>query len=308
MWSLHAPQSGANSSQETPISKIWEIIANNKKKVAAIILAISSLGVYEYTKTPEYTSEKLSAQDIFYGKAKVLATRAYSGKYLSMKHTEILESPRCIQADVLTPWLKEHRQQYWLRKANTKKEILGKKIWIYGANSEYRLHEIGSQDSGKKLAYKNDPDYMKLHEGAYKDLLEIHERLQKKMTEAGLDDDYTPTLIITSASRDMRYAEKHLSNASWESAHLYGIAFDIRIKEWAITNLKTKQEITLKGDDHKLYLALLTQVLDEMRTEGKIFFILEGNPPHFHIMSLLGTNTDKAYLPPKMRNHSNESE
>ena len=71
---------------------------------------------------------------------------------------------------------------------------------------------------------------MKMRSEAIRDLLEIQSRLAEKLyKEANLAQNFTPTLVVTSVARDDEYAKKHLHNASPNSTHKLGLAFDLRL-------------------------------------------------------------------------------
>lgn len=126
---------------------------------------------------------------------------------------------------------------------------------------------------------------MKIREEVLENIVELQERIDEKFRKAGLEKKYTPTLIITSTGRDIAYANENVENAAKTSTHFYGIAFDIRIANGTITNNKTGQEIKLTGADNELYMAFLSESLNEMFREQKLYYIIEGNPPHIHVQS-----------------------
>lgn len=163
------------------------------------------------------------------------------------------------------------------------------------------MEGVGKNDDGDKFWLQNDADYARLHRAAQKHLEEIHKRLDDLLhTHSGLDKEYTPTLTITSVARDEEQIQ-HIPNASQHSAHLYGIAFDLRStgSDQRITHTKTGKIITLEGDDNAFFHYALREVLDQMRSEGKIFVIIEQSPAHFHIQSRI--QEDATWIPPYLR-------
>lgn len=153
---------------------------------------------------------------------------------------------RKIQKSHIDPWIEEHTEAQWLVRAKTKKDMLYEPIDPNPKNFAYRMVEVGSNDDGEKFGDNNDVDYTKLHPKAYKDLLKIQELLAEELEENyNLNSDYTPTLVITSIGRDEVYAKKYLGNASDNSSHFYGIAFNLRSINGEITHKKTGKSIVL---------------------------------------------------------------
>lgn len=212
------------------------------------------------------------------------------GKFLTGKY-ENIELERKIQKTKIDPWMEKFGKSLDLRKAKNKKELRYKSIEPNPKNFAYRMVDVGSKDDGEKFGEKNDSDYTKLHPRAYEDLLELQSELQDLLQkELHLSEDYTPTLVVTSIARDEAYAKKYLANASENSSHFYQVAFDLRTYPGEITNIKTGERIVLSGKDAVLYKMALTKILRKMHDEGIIFAIPEGNPPHFHVTSRMGTD------------------
>lgn len=159
-------------------------------------------------------------------------------------------------------------------------------------NSAYRFYKVGEKDDGEKFGHQNDPDYIKMHIAGHKVIKELHQEFANILyKEANLDKNYTPTLTITSIGRDDEYIKKaKILNASPNSAHKYGIAFDLRLSihihpnsltisdtggSQILTHKNTKEIIELTGNDKIIYELALRQALDKLRTEGKIFINIE---------------------------------
>jgi hypothetical protein len=116
--------------------------------------------------------------------------------------------------------------------------------------------------------------------GDGKELLdEIADRFREKTSQKGLK---RARLIITSLTRktdDLRDLRRNNSNASANSPHLYGNAFDISYKRF------TAHKMRLTNCDVKFMKEALAQVIWELRKERRCWATYETNQGCFHVVS-----------------------
>jgi uncharacterized protein YcbK (DUF882 family) len=108
---------------------------------------------------------------------------------------------------------------------------------------------------------------------------EISRRFREKTSKKGL---YGAEFIITSMTRkteNIKRLRRYNSNASVNSPHQYGNAFDItykrfKVKKWILTNC-----------DHKFMKEALAEVILDMKREGKCWATYERSQNCFHVVS-----------------------
>lgn len=274
-WRIITENYGSQSSEYTLKAMAMTAVIENQN--------ITTQATPEKIQKKESQKEKWFFWDIWH---KIQSIFSSDGEYLEWD-SKTTKLPRRIQSTHINPWFEKYANILKLKKAKNKSEIQYNSIPDRWPNYEYFLSKVGKNDDGEKFGDENDRDYTKLHPKAYKDILLIHKALEEKLREHNLDPDYTPTLKITSIARDMEYAKKYIGNASENSAHFYGIAFDISLETY-ITHKKTGETIKLKNKDHKIFLHSIESVIQRMHNEGKIFAMQEDFPPHIHIQSRLG--------------------
>jgi uncharacterized protein YcbK (DUF882 family) len=108
---------------------------------------------------------------------------------------------------------------------------------------------------------------------------EIGRRFREKTSEKGL---YKAKFIITSMTRkteNMRLLRRNNSNASVNSPHQYGNAFDITYKRFIV------RKIVMTNCDHKFMKEALAEIIYEMKREGKCWATYERNQNCFHVVA-----------------------
>jgi hypothetical protein len=115
--------------------------------------------------------------------------------------------------------------------------------------------------------------------GDSKELLdEIARRFREKTSQKGLK---RARFIITSMTRktdDLRDLRRNNSNASANSPHLYGNAFDISYKRFSAYKWK------LTNCDNKFMKEALAEVIWQLRKERKCWATYETNQSCFHVV------------------------
>lgn len=215
------------------------------------------------------------------------------------------------QPKTITPWLHEHAIKLGISSANTRSDLmkLGGRLDPSLTNLDYRPRDMGKsalQESGaKSVGSRNHPDYLSIHRHTEKLIRDISQTLNIELQKAyGLDPKkYRVRLIVNSGARDRAYAKRYLRNASDNSSHPYGIAFDIAHR-FDIIDLESKQSYMItSGDTYEKTKRVLDIVVSRMqhgswRFQGKFFAIQELQPPHIHISDRLG---EEKWRPPYLR-------
>lgn len=142
--------------------------------------------------------------------------------------------------------------------------------------------------AGKLVRVKGGKDYIidrlthsspVLTRDGSKVLDEISKRFREKTADKGL---YGAKFIITSMTRkteSMRMLRRNNSNASVNSPHQYGNAFDITYKRFSV------KKFAMTNCDHKFMKEALAQVIFEMRKEGKCWATYERSQNCFHVVA-----------------------
>lgn len=110
-------------------------------------------------------------------------------------------------------------------------------------------------------------------------LEEIARRFRKKTTDKKL---YGAKLIVTSMTRkteSIKRLRKYNSNASENSPHQYGNAFDITYKRFIV------KKMTITNCDHRFMKEALAEIILEMKKEGKCWATYERSQSCFHVVS-----------------------
>lgn len=110
-------------------------------------------------------------------------------------------------------------------------------------------------------------------------LNEISRRFRKKTSDKGL---YKARFIITSMTRkteSIRLLRRNNSNASVNSPHQYGNAFDISYKRFTV------RKLVMTNCDHSFMKEVLAEIIYEMRKEGKCWATYERNQGCFHVVA-----------------------
>jgi hypothetical protein len=116
------------------------------------------------------------------------------------------------------------------------------------------------------------PDSKKLLE-------EIAGRFREKTTGKGL---YSTRIIVTSMTRksgNIKKLRRNNSNASVNSPHQYGNAFDITYKRFIVNKM------SMTNCDHKFMKEALAEVILQLKKEGKCWATYERNQNCFHVVS-----------------------
>jgi uncharacterized protein YcbK (DUF882 family) len=114
---------------------------------------------------------------------------------------------------------------------------------------------------------------------AKKLLDEIASRFREKTTDKKL---YGAKLIVTSMTRkteSIKRLRRNNSNASANSPHQYGNAFDITYKRFIV------KKMTITNCDHKFMKEALAEIILEMKKEGECWATYERSQNCFHIVS-----------------------
>ena len=215
------------------------------------------------------------------------------------------------QPKTITPWLHEHARKLGISPANTRSDLvkLSGRLDTSLTNFDYRPRDMGrsalQEGSKKAVGSRNHPDYLVLHAHTEKLIRNISQSLNLELQRVhGLDPKkYRVRLIVNSGARDRAYAKKYLHNASDNSSHPYGIAFDIAHR-FDIIDLRSKQSYMItSGDVYEKTKRALDTVVSRMqhgswRFQGKLFAIQELQPPHIHISDRLG---EEKWIPPYLR-------
>jgi hypothetical protein len=116
--------------------------------------------------------------------------------------------------------------------------------------------------------------------GESKNLLdEISDRLQKKTSQQGLTGVRFIVTSLTRKTESMKSLRRNNKNASANSPHLYGNAFDISykrfiVRKWVLTNC-----------DKKFLKDALGEVIWQLREENKCWATYEKNQSCFHVVA-----------------------
>ena len=108
---------------------------------------------------------------------------------------------------------------------------------------------------------------------------EITRRFSEKTAAKKL---YGVKVIITSMTRksdNIKILRKSNSNASENSPHQYGNAFDITYKRFIVSKM------TITNCDHKFMKEALAEIILQMKTEGRCWATYERNQNCFHVVS-----------------------
>jgi uncharacterized protein YcbK (DUF882 family) len=142
--------------------------------------------------------------------------------------------------------------------------------------------------AGKLVKVKNCQYYMidrLTHSSPYltsdskRVLDEIARRFREKTSKKGL---YGAKFIVTSMTRkteNIKILRRNNSNASDNSPHQYGNAFDVTykrfiVRKWVMTNC-----------DHKFMKEALAEIIMQMKKEGKCWATYERSQNCFHVVS-----------------------
>jgi hypothetical protein len=110
-------------------------------------------------------------------------------------------------------------------------------------------------------------------------LEEIAERFREKTSGKGL---YGTKIIVTSMTRkteNLKRLRRNNSNASVNSPHQYGNAFDITYKRFIV------RKMSMTNCDHKFMKEALAEIIQQMKNEGKCWATYERNQNCFHVVS-----------------------
>lgn len=110
-------------------------------------------------------------------------------------------------------------------------------------------------------------------------LEEIAGRFREKTTKKGL---YGTRIIVTSMTRkteNIKNLRRSNSNASENSPHLYGNAFDITYKRFIV------RKLVMTNCDHKFMKEALAEVILDLKKEGKCWATYERSQNCFHVVS-----------------------
>ena len=108
---------------------------------------------------------------------------------------------------------------------------------------------------------------------------EIASRFREKTTDKKL---YGAKLIVTSMTRkteSIKRLRRSNSNASANSPHQYGNAFDITYKRFIV------KKMTITNCDHKFMKEALAEIILEMKKEGKCWATYERSQSCFHVVA-----------------------
>jgi hypothetical protein len=108
---------------------------------------------------------------------------------------------------------------------------------------------------------------------------EIAKRFREKTADKKL---YGAKLIITSMTRkteSIRRLRRNNSNASVNSPHQYGNAFDITYKRFIV------KKLSMTNCDHKFMKEALAEIILQMKKEGKCWATYERSQNCFHVVS-----------------------
>ncbi len=142
--------------------------------------------------------------------------------------------------------------------------------------------------AGKLVKVKGGKNYVidrLTHSSPYltrdsKELLEeIARRFRKKTSEKGL---YGTKLIVTSMTRkteNIKKLRRNNSNASENSPHQYGNAFDITYKRFIV------KKMVMTNCDHKYMKEALAEIILQMKKEGECWATYERGQNCFHVVS-----------------------
>jgi len=108
---------------------------------------------------------------------------------------------------------------------------------------------------------------------------EIARRFREKTRDKNL---YGTKLIITSMTRkteSIKRLRRNNSNASVNSPHQYGNAFDITYKRFIV------KKLTMTNCDHRFMKEALAEIILQMKKEGKCWATYERSQNCFHVVS-----------------------
>ncbi len=211
----------------------------------------------------------------------------------------------------ITPWLSDHARRLGISPANTRSDLgkLSGRLDSNIANLDYRPRGVGKsalKEGGSQSVWsQNHPEYLRINSHTERLIRDISQALNAELQKTyGLDPKrYKVRLIVNSGVRDRIYARKYLPNASDNSSHPYGIAFDIAHR-FDIIDLEKKQSYMISsGRVYEKTKQVLDTVISRMqhrwgRFQGSIFAIQELTPPHIHITDRLG---EEKWIPPYLR-------
>jgi hypothetical protein len=215
------------------------------------------------------------------------------------------------QSKTITPWLTDNAKSLGISPAMTRSDLkkLDGRLDSSLNNLDYRPREMGRsaiQEGGVKTqGSRNHPEYLRIHKHTEKIIRDISQSLNLELKKLhGMDlQKYRIRLIISSGARDHAYAKKYLPNASDNSSHPYGIAFDIAPR-FDIIDLKAQKSYMItSGEVYTQTKRVLDTVISRMqhqwwRFRGKVFAIQEVSPPHIHVSDRLSEET---WVPPYLR-------
>lgn len=110
-------------------------------------------------------------------------------------------------------------------------------------------------------------------------LEEIARRFRQKTSDKKL---YGTKLIVTSMTRkteSIRRLRRNNSNASVNSPHQYGNAFDITYKRFIV------KKLSMTNCDHKFMKEALAEIILQMKKEGKCWATYERSQNCFHVVA-----------------------
>lgn len=110
-------------------------------------------------------------------------------------------------------------------------------------------------------------------------LEEISRRFSEKTSDKGLKGVKVIVTSMTRKTETIRMLRRYNSNASANSPHQYGNAFDITykrfiVRKWGITNC-----------DHKFMKEALAEIILQMKKEGKCWATYERGQNCFHVVA-----------------------
>lgn len=166
--------------------------------------------------------------------------------------------------------------------------------YVEEVNELWRCRGIGS---GASSTPKNDPRFLRMMPGAVKELDVISEAFQEKIQDAGLSSVWSVRIIVNSVLRTSKGTNNELSNASDDSPHTFGMAFDISNTRFDLIHSESRAFMMLgekskDGQDSRDAAILLTlnyllvQVLEEEHARKRIVLTYEDKKNHYHITSL----------------------
>jgi Family of unknown function (DUF5715)/Transglycosylase SLT domain len=209
----------------------------------------------------------------------------------------------------ITPWIDKFAESKSIFPAETQDWLarLGGKLDPNFSNLHYRARWIWSESlkgyDKKRVGSNNHQDYLAIHPHTEELIRHISDTLNTDLSKQfWLDPSkYRIRLIISSGARDKVYAKKYLRNASDNSSHPYGIAFDIAHR-FDVVDINNKRSYMIdKKSQPEIYRKtkkVLNAIINKKqhkhgRFRWSLFAIQENN--HIHVTDRLG---EEKWIPP----------